>query len=129
MPDPSIAADLIDAVYDVLNDLGGVRTFRIVTRSAIDLNNPGAQPTLTNEDIITDAVIYNFDEKYMPKANVTKGDMMAIISIKGWTDLQKSKVEPGNFLVDGTKVYSIVLVNPIEAAGINVTYILQLKGH
>ena len=129
MPDESIAADLIDAVSDVLGDLGGVRTFRIVTRSALDIDNPGAAPTVTNEDLTIDAVLFDFDEKYMSKANVVEGDMMAIISIENFTDLQKSKVEPGNFLIDGTKIYSIVLVKPIEAAGIDVTYILQLKGH
>lgn len=129
MPDESIAADLIEAVADVLGDLGGVRTFRIVTRSAIDINNPGSAPTVTNEELTIDAVLFDFDEKYMSKANVVEGDTMAIISIETFTDLQKSKVEPGNFLIDGTKIYSIVLAQPIEAAGIDVTYILQLKGH
>ena len=128
MGDVTIAQDLLDGVADALADLGDTRTFRIITAGAIDPNDPGAEPSETTENVSVEAILFNFDERYMPGANVLEGGLLALLSIKDFTAAQVGALEPGNFLIDGTTVYTIVRDQPIEAAGIVVTAILQLRG-
>ena len=128
MGDLSIAQDLLDGVVDAMADLGTTRTFRIITVEAIDPDNPGAAPVETPENVSVEALLFDFDKKYMPEANVTEGGLMALLSIEPFSDAQVSAIVPGNFLVDGSKVYDIVRTNPIEVAGVTVTVIVQLKG-
>lgn len=128
MGDVSIAEDLLDGVVDAMANLGSTRTFRIITAGALDPNNPGAEDADTVENVSVEALLFDFDKKYMPEANVTEGGTMALLSIKPLTDVQVAAIVPGNFLVDGSKAYDIVKSNPIEAAGVIVTVIIQLKG-
>lgn len=128
MGDLSIAQDLLDGVVDAMADLGDSRFFRMVTVDPIDPLNPGAAPVETVEDVPVECLLFNFNKKYMPEANVTEGDTMALLSVEPFTDDQVTAICPGNFIVGGSKVYDIVKSNPIEAAGVIVTVIVQLKG-
>lgn len=130
MGDPTIAQDIIDGVAYALDEVGDTRTFRIVTVPSIDINNPGATPVETLEDVSVEAILFSFFQEYMPDANILDGNLMAILSIKDLTDPQVDAIEPGNRLIDNdsTTIYEIVKSNPIEVSGIKVTVILQLKG-
>jgi hypothetical protein len=130
MGDTTIADDLLAGVADALGDLGATRTLRIITTSALDIDSPGEAPTETEEDVSLDSLLFTFDSKYMPEASIIHGGVMAIVSIQDLTDEQIAGIEPGNLLVDtdGTKTFEIVRVEKIEAAGVPVTFILQLKG-
>lgn len=128
MGDISIAQDLLDGVVDAMADLGATRTLRIITVDPIDPLDPGAAPVETVENVNVESLLFNFDKRYMPEANVTEGETMALLSVEPLTDAQVEAIVPGNFLVDGSKMYDIVKANPIEAAGVIVTVIVQLKG-
>ena len=130
MGDITIAQDILDGVADALGDLGDTRTFRIITTPTVDKNNPGETPIETKVDIPVEAVLFDFDEKYMPNANILEGESMAILSIDPFSDVQVDAIVPGNRLIDNdsTTIYEIIKANPIEAAGIKVTVIIQLKG-
>jgi hypothetical protein len=128
MGDLSIAQDLLDGVVDALADLGDTRTLRIITVDPVDPLDPGAAPVETVEDVSVEALLFDFDKKYMPEANVIEGGTMALLSVDPLTDAQVEAIVPGNFLMDGSKAYDIVKTNPIEAAGVIVTVIVQLKG-
>lgn len=128
MGDLSIAQDLLEGVAEALAEVGDTRTFRIITVAPIDSNDPGAAPVETPENVSVEALLFNFDKRYMPEANITEGGVMALLSIEPFSDAQVEAITPGNFLVDGSKIYDIVKTNPIEAAGVIVTVIVQLKG-
>lgn len=128
MGDVSIAQDLLDGVVDALDAVGSTRILRIITVDPIDPNNPGAAPVETPENVNVESLLFDFDKRYMPEANVTEGGLMGILSIEPLTDAQIEAIVPGNFIVDGSTEYDIVKTNPIEAAGVIVTVIVQLKG-
>ncbi len=127
MGDVTIAQDLLEGVEDAMADLGATRTFRIVTYSAPNPSDPGAAPTETPEDVTVEAILFDFDIKYMPKSSVEEGSTLALLSIIDFTDDQVNSLVPGNFLIDGTTTFTIAKARKIEAAGIQVTVILQLE--
>ncbi len=128
MGDVSIAQDLLDGVVDAMADLGTTRTLRLITVDPVNPLDPGASPVETNEDVSIEALLFGFDKRYMPEANITEGEVMSILSIDPLTDAQVAAITPGNILIDGSRNYEIVKAQPIEAAGIIVTVIVQLKG-
>ncbi len=128
MGDLTVAQDLLDGVDDVMEVLGDTRTFRIVSIPDIDINNPGETPTETIDDTDIEAVLFAFDSEYMTGANILDGSLMAILAISALTDDQVAQIQPGNRLIDDETVYEIVKSSPVEAAGVQVTVIVQLKG-
>lgn len=128
MGDVSIAQDLLDGVVDAMADLGTTRTLRLITDDPVDPLDPGASPVETLENLSVEALLFGFDKKYMPEANITEGEVMALLSINPLDDAQVAAIVPGNVLIDGSKNYEIVKAQPIEAAGVIVTVIVQLKG-
>lgn len=127
MGDTSIAQDILDGVADALGDAGDTRTLRIVNYGSIDPNDPGAAPTVTNDDTPLAALLFDFDEKYMPGANIVDGDTMSIIDLSVLSEAQKTVLAPGTKLIDSNVNYDIIKINPIEFAGILCAVILQLK--
>lgn len=128
MGDITIAQDLLDGVVDAMADLGDTRTLRLITVDPVDPLDPGAAPVEILDDVSVEALLFGFDKRYMPEANVTEGDVMSLLSIEPLTDAQVAQIIPGNLLIDGSKTYEIVKAVPIEAAGVIVTVIVQLKG-
>lgn len=127
MGDTSIAQDILEGVASALGDVGDTRTLRIVNYDVIDSNNPGAAPTVTNDDTPVEALLFDFDEKYMKGANIIEGDTMAIIDLSVLSEAQKEVLAPGTKFIDSNVNYDIVKLNPIEVAGIMCAVILQLK--
>lgn len=127
MGDVTIAQDLLEGVQDALADLGSTRVFRIITYSTPNPSSPGAAPSETLENVNVEAVLFDFDTKYMPGSTALEGKTLAILSIIDFTTAQLAALKPGNYLIDGTTKFSITKVREIEAAGILVTVILQLK--
>lgn len=128
MGDVTIAQDLIEGVTDALADLGDTRQVRIVSEGVLDPLNPGAGKPRTTTDTDVEALLYDYEDRYINGASVLEGDRQAIIDIAPLTGAQVAALEPGNFLIDGSKIYSIVRATPIEAAGITVTVVLQIRG-
>ena len=128
MGDLSIAQDLLEGVAEAMEAVGDTRTLRIITVEPINVDDPGAAPVETEVDLEIEALLFDFDKKYMPGANVLEGGLMAILSITTLTDEQVAAIVPGNFIIDGSKEYDIVKAVPIEASGVVVTIIVQLKG-
>jgi len=128
MGDLSIAQDLLEGVADALGDLGATRTLRLVSVPSLDINNPGGARVETLDDEDLEALLFEYEDKYMPGSSVHDGNTLAILSIINLTDAQVALVQPGNQLLDGTRRYEITKTNPIEAAGVIVTIIIQLKG-
>lgn len=128
MGDLTIAQDLLEGVAEALGTVGNTRTLKLITYGAIDIDNPGAAPTRLDEDVPIDALLFDFEQEYMPKANVLEGSTMAILSIIDLTDVQVSEIIPGNKLVDGTETFEIISALEVEASGVPVTFIIQLKG-
>ncbi len=128
MGDVSIAQDLLDGVVDAMAEVGSTRTLRLISVDPINPLDPGAAPIETNDDVSIEALLFDFDKRYMSEANITEGGVMALLSVEPLTDAQVVAIVPGNVLIDGSRNYKIVRANPIEAAGITVTVIVQLKG-
>ena len=128
MGNAALAQDFLDAVRDVLSEVGDTKTFRIVTESAIDINNPGAAPTPSNEDVALEAFLFDFIQEYMPEANVIEGDKMAILSVIDLSSAQIEAIKPGEYLIDGLAMYTIVRTKPVKVAGETITVFVQLKG-
>jgi hypothetical protein len=127
MGDVSIAADIIEGVADAMADVGSTRTLRLITYGDVDPDDPTAPPTEVLDDNDLEALLFEYNEKYMPNTSIEEGETMCIVSIQDLTDDQVDEIIPGNYLIDGSTTYSISAVNPIEVAGITVTAILQLK--
>lgn len=128
MGDLLIAQDLLDGVTDALGDLGATRQVRIITRGALTPGNPGAGGSQSVEDVDVEALIYGYDEKYIDGTAIQTGDRQCLLSIGPLTTAQIEAIRPGSRIVDGSNVYSIVNANMIEAAGVPVTAIVQLRG-
>jgi len=126
--DINIAQDLLGGVMDALVDLGAKRTLKLISVPAIDTVNPGAERSETWDTEDLDALLFEYEDKYMPGSSVRNGSTLAILSIIELTDAQVSLIKPGSRLVDGQTEYEIIKTNPIEVAGIIVTIIVQLKG-
>jgi hypothetical protein len=128
MGDISIANDLLSGVTDALADLGSTRTVRITTFGALTLGAPGAGGTPTDEDISVEALLYDFEDKYINNTSILKGDRKAILSIEPLSVAQVNAIKQGVKLIDGTDVYTVVKASPIEVAGTSVTIILHIRG-
>lgn len=127
MGDTSIAQDILDGVTDALADLGTTRTFRMVAYGSVNPSSPGVAPTETTTDADVEAILFDFDIKWMPDSSVKKGKTLAMIDINGFTAAQLAGLKPGSFLVDGSTEHTIAKVRKIEVAGILVAVILQLE--
>jgi hypothetical protein len=128
MGDISIANDLLSGVTDALADLGSTRTVRITTFGALTPGAPGAGGTPTDEDISVEALLYDFEDKYINNTSILKGDRKAILSIEPLSVAQVNAIKQGVKLIDGTDVYTVVKASPIEVAGTSVTIILHIRG-
>lgn len=128
MGNSDLTTDLIQGVADNMAEVGSTRILRLLTESAIDVNDPGAAPTITLEDIPIECFLFDFIQEYMPNASVINGGTMALLDMTGLTEAQYDQIEPGNEIVDGSKVYNIILTTKIEADGVPTMFIVQLKG-
>ena len=127
MGDLTIAQDLLGGVEAALAEVGATRVFKYVVYSAVNPLAPGAAPTETPVNVNVETLLFDFDIKYMPDSSVEEGNTLALFSIIDFTAAQKAALIPGNFLVDGSVTYTISKVRKIEASGVLVTVILQLK--
>jgi hypothetical protein len=126
--DVTIAADIIAGVVDIMSEVGSTHTFRFITYGDPSPTDPGAPPTEVIDDTDIEAYTFEFNELYMPDANVIEGELMGILSIDPLTQIQIDEIKPGAYLIDGTDNYSIVKSNIIQVAGVPSTAIVQLKG-
>lgn len=128
MGDPTNAQDFLDAIEDVMADLGATRKVRVVAYGSLDENNPGAGASKTLTDYDVEALIYAFDESYVDGTTVQHGDQGAIIDIDSLSSSVISLIKSNAKLVDGSTIYTIVNVDSIEAAGEKIAILLHLRG-
>ncbi|MES0340679.1 MAG: hypothetical protein ABUK08_00025 [Candidatus Humimicrobiaceae bacterium] len=128
MGDVTLAADIIEGVVDIMIEVGSTHTFRIITYGAPNPSNPGAPPSEVIDDTNIEAYTFDFNEEYMPDANVTEGELMGILSIDPLSQAQIAEIKPGSYLIDGSDTYSVIKSNIIQVAGVPSTAIVQLKG-
>lgn len=128
MGDPTNAQDFLDAIEDIMADLGATRKVRVVAYGSIDENNPGAGAPKTLTDYNVEALIYSFDERYIDGTTVKHGDHGAVIDIDSLESSVISLIKPNAKLVDGTTVYTILRVDSVETAGEIVAILLHLRG-
>jgi hypothetical protein len=127
MGDTSIAQDIISGVADALGDVGDTRTLRIVTPGTIDPSNPGAGATPTNADVPVEAIIVDYEERYIDGTLVLAGDKQAVIDLSALSSAQIAGIKPGNFLIDGSVIYKILRPKKYEVAGIPVAVVVQMR--
>jgi hypothetical protein len=128
MGDISIAQDLLSGVTDALADVGATRTVRITTFGALTPGDPGAGGTPTDEDVSVEALLYDYEDKYINNTSILKGDRKAILSIEPLSGAQIAAIKQGVKVIDGTDIYTVVTASPIEVAGTLVTIILHIRG-
>lgn len=128
MGDVTLAADIIEGVVDIMAEVGSTHTFRIITYGDPNPSDPGAPPTEIIDDTDVEAYTFDFVEEYMPDANVIDGGLMGIMSIDPLSSIQIDGIEPGSYLINGSKIYPVVKSNIIQVAGVPSTAIVQLKG-
>lgn len=128
MGDTSIAQDIIDGVADALGDLGDTRTVRILTEGALTPGDPGAGKPRTPEDVSVEALLYDYEDRYVDETVILRGDRRAILSIGPLSVAQIDGIKQGSKLIDGADVYTVVNKGEIEVAGLTVTMILQIRG-
>ena len=122
------ASDFLNAINDLLLVAGALKIVRVITRTTIDPNNPGLAPVETPQDISIPVTFTEFNEAYIPGANTLEGTSMAILSVKSLTDIQKASIVSGSYLIDGSKLYTIVNTNPTFFNGTIITIFIQLRG-
>jgi hypothetical protein len=128
MGDPTLAQDLLDGVTDALADVGDTRTLRIFTEGALTPGDPGEGKPRTYEDVAVEAILYDYKDHYIDETTVKTGDRKALIAINPLSVPQVAGIKQGAKLIDGSDVFTVVNVEKIEAAGILVTVILQIRG-
>ena len=128
MSDPTTAQDFLDAVTEVLDSLGSTKSVRVIAYAALDANNPGAGRTQTPTDYSVEAIIYDYDDKYVDGSTIQQGDRAAVLSIDPLDSSVVELIKPNAKLVDGSTIYAIVDVKATEIAGEKVALFLQLRG-
>jgi len=121
-------ADFLSSFDNLFTIMGTSKVVRVISRSVINLDNPGAAPTETLTNFTIPVLFTDFDENLIPDVNTSEGSSMAILSIKTLTDLQRASVVSGSLLIDGSKTYTITRTNPIFFNGTIITIIVQLRG-
>jgi hypothetical protein len=127
MGSPTTAQDFLDAVEDVLDDLGDTRVVRITTYGVIDPADPGAGPSVSTTDYNVDAVLYDYQDRQIDGTAIQQGDRQAVLAVDSLSSAVIAAILPGAKLVDGSTVYSIVRASPVEVAGETVTIFLQIR--
>lgn len=127
MADSTIPLDIISGIKDGMEDLGWGLKLKIITRGGIDPSNPGAGPTETIDLVDFDGLVFDFDEKWMPGSTIEEGDQMVLITVDKLTEDNLKGIKPGNYIIDGTQIYSIIKSKPIKVAGKVVVAIAQVK--
>lgn len=122
MGDTARANRMLASIKKFMADFGDTRTFRLIT----DDEDPLAS-SQTTEDVSVELVLFEFDIKYMPDSTVINGETMAVLDISSMTDAQKAKIDEGCKIVDGSEIYEVTKLKPVEFAGVIITYFLQLK--
>ena len=128
MSEAVTAQDFLDAITDVLADLGTTRTVRITTRGALNPSNPGAGPSLSTDDYSVEAILYDYMDSQIDGSTIQTGDRVAVLSIDPLTSGVIDTILPNAKLIDGSTVYTIVRTSPVEVAGEKVTVFLQIRG-
>lgn len=128
MGDASISADIITGIGDAMADIGWALKVRSIEYPPVDPDHPGATPIETLVDTDFEGLIFDFDEKYMPGTTVIEGDMIVLVSVEGMTVDKIASIKAGNYIIDGSEIYSIIKTAPIRVAGATVVVIAQVKG-
>lgn len=128
MSDPTISADIVSGISDAMGDIGWMMKVRSIEYGSVDLNNPGASTSEVVVDTDFSGLLFDFDEKYMPGSTVLEGDKMALISVENMTVDKIDGIKAGNYIIDGSEIYSIIKTAPIRVAGSTVVVIAQIKG-
>lgn len=124
----SISDDIISGIKDGLEDLGWNLTLQGIAYGSVNIDNPGAAPLETSFSKDFKGLVFDFDEKYMPGSTVEEGDRMVLVSVDTLTTQEIAAVKPGNYIIDGSEIYSIIKTAPIKVAGATVVVIAQVKG-
>ena len=127
MGDTTIAADILEGVADALADVGTTRTLRIITAGSLNPSNPGAGPSQSTSDVSVEAIITDYEEKYIDGTTVLDGDKQAVIDLSTLSSVQIDGIRPGNFLVDGSIIYNIMRPKKYEVAGVPVAVVVQMR--
>lgn len=128
MSDATLASDIILGIEEAMKDAGWLMKLRSVEYAAIDPNNPGASATETTVDTDFNGLVFDFDEKYLPGTTVLEGDKMVLVSVEGMAVDKIAGIKSGNYIIDGSEIYSIIKTAPIRVAGSTVVVIAQVKG-
>jgi hypothetical protein len=128
MGDLTIAQDILEGVADALADLGTTRQVRVTAFGALTPGDPGAGGAPVDTDFDVEAVVADYEEKYVDGAVIRAGDRQAVLSIGPLSAAQIAALAPGAKLLDGPSVYSVVSANVPEVAGVPVVAILHVRG-
>lgn len=128
MSDATLASDIILGIEEAMKDAGWLLTLRSIDYGQVDPNNPGAAPTEVSADTDFDGLVFDFDEKYLPGTTVLEGDKMVLVSVEGMAIDKIKAIKAGNYIIDGSEIYSIIRTAPIRVAGSTVVVIAQVKG-
>jgi molybdopterin-binding protein len=127
MAEANTAQDFLDAIVEVLADLGSTRKVRVVAYGSIDANDPGAGRAQTPTDHSVEAIIYAYDDQFIDGSTIQEGDLAAIIDIDSLETSVISLIKSNAKLVDGSTIYAIIRATSVEVAGEKVAMMLQLR--
>lgn len=128
MSDNTLATDIILGIEEAMRDAGWGLVLRSVEYAQVDPDNPGAATSETTVDTDFDGLVFDFDEKYLPGTTVVEGDKMVLVSVEGMTVDKIASIKAGNYIIDGSEIYSIIKTAPIRVAVATVVVIAQVKG-
>lgn len=128
MSDVTLATDIILGIEEAMRDAGWLLKLRSIEYGQVDPNNPGAPTSETTVDTDFNGLVFDFDEKYLPGTTVVEGDKMVLVSVEGMAVDKVKSVKAGNYIIDGSEIYSIIKTAPIRVAGSTVVVIAQVKG-
>jgi hypothetical protein len=127
MSESTTAQDFLDAIVDMLSELGISRKVRLVTYGSLDANNPGAGRTQTPTDYTVPAILYDYADYQIDGTTIQDGDRLAIVDIGSLSASVIDEILPNTKLVDGTTIYTIVRVTSAEVVGKKIVVILQIR--
>lgn len=127
MGDLTIAADIIEGVVDIMEEVGATLNLRTIVYGDTDIDNPGAAPTETITNTPFEGFMFAIQDEYIDGTSILEGDQNIIVSIDGMTDEVIDAIAPGNYVLDGSKTYSIIRAVPVSVSGVKVVLIIQVR--
>lgn len=124
MGNQEINYDFINAITDVIDDIGGTLTLNYSTEGSLTPGNPGAGRTKTLSSKSIQGILTEYEDKYIDGSVIKKGDRLAILSIACLT----IEITQGMFIVDNGRTYKIINVEKPQVSGSAVTVLAQVRG-